>query len=78
MFDSLKVLLLFSQRLRYIDSLEDDWISSYPPHVYAEEGSMGGNESLWSLRLTEDNGLPPDFVNTLGPPFATLNKICSK
>ncbi|KAL8179577.1 UNVERIFIED_CONTAM: hypothetical protein K2H54_068615 [Gekko kuhli] len=69
---------MLNQRLHHIASLEDDVMVPYSPLVFAEEGSEGENESLWSLPLTEDSGLPPDFVDTLGPRFATLSKICNK
>ncbi|XP_054835234.1 cadherin-like protein 26 [Eublepharis macularius] len=69
---------LLNQRLHHIASLEDNVLVSCTPLVYAEEGSMGRNESVWSLPFTEDDSLPPDFLDTLGTRFATLNKICSE
>uniref|UniRef100_A0ACB8F644 Uncharacterized protein n=1 Tax=Sphaerodactylus townsendi TaxID=933632 RepID=A0ACB8F644_9SAUR len=64
------------KRLHHIAYLEDDMMDSYPPHVYAEEGSMGDNASVWSLPFAED--LPPGFMDTLGAEFTTLSKIVSK
>nr|XP_056700878.1 cadherin-like protein 26 [Euleptes europaea] len=67
---------MLNQRLHHITCVEDDVIVSCTPLVFAEEGSLGGNESLWSLPFTDDSSLPPDFVDTLGPRFAALSNIC--
>ncbi|XP_053105350.1 cadherin-like protein 26 [Hemicordylus capensis] len=58
----------------------EDNIASHSPHVYAEEGELENCESFLSLPVADDDNssLPPDFLDILGPRFATLEKICSK
>ncbi|XP_054835317.1 cadherin-like protein 26 [Eublepharis macularius] len=68
---------ILNYKRSHIDNIEDA-IDSYPPHVYAEEGNLERNESCWSLPFVGDDNLPPDFLDTLGPTFTSLGKICSK
>ncbi|XP_062998580.1 cadherin-like protein 26 [Elgaria multicarinata webbii] len=60
-------------------AIDQEDMVSYPPHVYAEEGRIEESKSLWSLPVVSDgnNSLPPDFLDTLGPSFTTLGKICA-
>ncbi|XP_042318380.1 cadherin-like protein 26 [Sceloporus undulatus] len=71
---------ILNQKMDYICNLEDN-IGSYSPRVYAQEGQLEKPESVWSLPVAhdfDDNSLPPDFFDSLGPRFATLGRICSK
>ncbi|XP_077192469.1 cadherin-like protein 26 isoform X2 [Paroedura picta] len=69
---------MLNQRFHHMASLEDDRLVSCSPLVFAEEGSAGENDSVWSLPSIESSGLPADFVDALGPRFAPLRKICSE
>ncbi|XP_044311094.1 cadherin-like protein 26 [Varanus komodoensis] len=71
-----RMVEIVKQRCDHLNNLEDK--VSYLPHVYAEEGSMGGSDSTWSLPdpYDSDNRLPPDFVDTLGPRLNPLGRIC--
>ncbi|XP_061487089.1 cadherin-like protein 26 isoform X1 [Rhineura floridana] len=70
---------ILNQKRDRIASLEDNMVS-YCPHVYAAEGKLEKSESFWSLPVVDDenNSLPPDFLETLGPKFTNLGRICSK
>ncbi|KAH0619216.1 hypothetical protein JD844_019021 [Phrynosoma platyrhinos] len=67
-------------KVDYICNLEDNMVS-YSPRVYAQEGQLEKNESYWSLPVAhdfDDNSLSPEFLDSLGPRFAALGRICSK
>ncbi|XP_015681235.1 cadherin-like protein 26 [Protobothrops mucrosquamatus] len=73
------VAVALKQKCDDMANLEDN-VASYVPRVYAEEGVLEKNESLWSLSILEDdkNSLPEDFLGVLEPSFIPLAKICSK
>ncbi|XP_072852892.2 cadherin-like protein 26 isoform X2 [Pogona vitticeps] len=69
---------LLNQKCEHISYLEDTLVS-YSPRVFAEEGPLEKSGSIWSLHIVDDDdSLPPDFLDTLGPRFAMLGRICSK
>ncbi|KAJ6650659.1 hypothetical protein lerEdw1_005112, partial [Lerista edwardsae] len=70
---------ILNQKLNRIINCEDH-IAYHSPRVYAEEGELEKNEYFWSLpvAVNDNDSLPPDYLDSLGPKFATLEKICSK
>nr|XP_060627621.1 cadherin-like protein 26 [Anolis sagrei ordinatus] len=71
---------ILKQKVEYVSNLEDNMVS-YSPRVYAREGPLEKNASSWSLPVPNDfdnNSLPPDFLDQLGPRFLALGRICSK
>uniref|UniRef100_A0A8D0C1L3 Cadherin-like protein 26 n=1 Tax=Salvator merianae TaxID=96440 RepID=A0A8D0C1L3_SALMN len=70
---------ILNQKRDHITNIEDRMVSDYP-RVYAEEGHLEKSESFWSLPMAEDanNSLSSDFLDSLGPRFITLGRICGK
>ncbi|XP_066480819.1 cadherin-like protein 26 [Tiliqua scincoides] len=69
---------ILNQKLQQIINSED-YNAFDSLHVYAEEREMEKSDSFWSLPVSvDDSSLPPDFLDTLGPKFSTLDKIISK
>ncbi|KAJ7332110.1 hypothetical protein JRQ81_014290 [Phrynocephalus forsythii] len=69
---------ILNQKLEHVSNLEDN-VDSYLPRAYAEEGHLEASGSAWSLPFAnDDDSLPPDFLDSLGPRFAMLGRVCSK
>ncbi|KAH1181923.1 cadherin-like protein 26 [Mauremys mutica] len=67
---------MLNQKLYHLSNLEED-IVTYQPHIYAEEGKLERSSSFRSL-LIDDDELPKDFLDALGPKFTALGEICQK
>ncbi|XP_062445530.1 cadherin-like protein 26 [Rhea pennata] len=65
---------ILDQKLCDQNRLEDDG-HSYEPCIYAEEGEPERSSSFHSLSIVSEE-LPWDFLQTLGPKFSALDKIC--
>ncbi|KAM9121424.1 cadherin-like protein 26 [Pangshura tecta] len=65
-----------SHKLYHLSNVEEDLVT-YQPHIYAEEGKLERSGSFRSL-LFDDDELPKDFLDTLGPKFIALDEICQK
>ncbi|XP_009997044.1 PREDICTED: cadherin-like protein 26 [Chaetura pelagica] len=67
---------ILGQKLYYQNALED-YGAIYEPYRYAEEGDLEQSHSVCSDSIGSED-VPADFLNTLGPKFSALEKICQK
>ncbi|CAO2577396.1 Cadherin-like protein 26 [Lemmus lemmus] len=68
-----RVVESLNRKLHAIDVLDGD--SSYPPHVYREEGECEGAETLSSLTLEQD--LSPELLDYLSSKPTPSEALCS-
>ncbi|KAM9284777.1 cadherin-like protein 26 [Morus bassanus] len=67
---------ILRQKLNYQNTLENHRVIC-EPFRYAEEGELEQNNCFCSVPIDNEE-LPVDFFNTLGPKFSALEEICQE